>query len=262
MSPADGCEQEGPAKGQAARATHPPTTREPAGRTVTLREAESAFYVLRKTEDVANKYIVMEELGSGQVRVYAAPPGQMWASQQGGGGGMQHLDGQGIQRHGRWKLCTNPCKINQTMGGICISFCCCVASYLSRRIHSTICLHGRLQFGIVSVVVDKATGKKYAMKSMSKRRADVAKNQGADIRTEVEILYHLGGHENVVQLIDVYEDKEDIHLIMVCVCVCMCVRALMSSNQLIWGCPVEPQRWLRSTFHARTASWDTKASEP
>ncbi|KAG1676955.1 hypothetical protein FOA52_014831 [Chlamydomonas sp. UWO 241] len=103
---------------------------------VSVKASSSAFYVLRKTNDVLERYVVQEEeLGSGQ-------------------------------------------------------------------------------FGVVSVVVEKTTGKKYAMKSMSKRRADVAANQGADIRTEVEVLYHLGGHANVVQLHEVYEDNNAIHLIM------------------------------------------------
>lgn len=34
-------------------------------------------------------------------------------------------------------------------------------------------------------------------------------------RLQVEILYHLGGHSNIVQLYDVFEDDATIHLLMV-----------------------------------------------
>jgi hypothetical protein len=34
---------------------------------VRLKEGSSAFYVLRQTDDVLEKYLVLEELGSGQV---------------------------------------------------------------------------------------------------------------------------------------------------------------------------------------------------
>mmetsp|Transcript_24682 Transcript_24682/g.53878 ORF Transcript_24682/g.53878 Transcript_24682/m.53878 type:complete len:930 (+) Transcript_24682:237-3026(+) len=97
---------------------------------------DSAFYVLRKTEDVRSKYFIMEMLGKGQ-------------------------------------------------------------------------------FGVVSVALDRHTGHKYAIKSMNKRRTELSHyDYCKDIRTEVEILYHLSGHPNIIQLHGVYEDSEDIHLIM------------------------------------------------
>jgi hypothetical protein len=38
---------------------------------------------------------------------------------------------------------------------------------------------------------------------------------GAPADCQVEIMYHLGGHKNIVQLYEVYEDAEAIHLILV-----------------------------------------------
>ena len=32
---------------------------------------------------------------------------------------------------------------------------------------------------------------------------------------QVEIMYHLGGHENIVALHEVYEDKDNVHLLLV-----------------------------------------------
>ena len=71
------------------------------------------------------------------------------------------------------------------------------------------------QFGVVSVAIDRSTGNRYAIKSMSKRRAEAPSTHSKDIRTEVELLYHLAGHPNIVQLVDVYEDDEMIHLLQV-----------------------------------------------
>ena len=34
-----------------------------------------------------------------------------------------------------------------------------------------------------------------------------------DVRREMDIMYHLQGHENIVELVDAYEDKEDVHLV-------------------------------------------------
>ncbi len=39
--------------------------------------------------------------------------------------------------------------------------------------------------------------------------------QPQDVVGEVEILYHLGGHPHVVQLFEVFEDRDDIHLVLV-----------------------------------------------
>ena len=72
------------------------------------------------------------------------------------------------------------------------------------------------QFGVVSLALDKRTGKHYAIKSINKRSSGAPFNTFCkDVRNEVEIMFHLGGHDNIVQLHEVYEDNDAIHLIMV-----------------------------------------------
>eukprot|EP00798_Chlamydomonas_sp_ICE-L_P012168 gene12168-15284_t len=61
---------------------------------------------------------------------------------------------------------------------------------------------------------DDITGKQYAIKSLSKRRAKRGYEFCKDIKTEVEILYHLGGHPSILKLHEVYEDDQEIHLVM------------------------------------------------
>eukprot|EP00959_Pyramimonas_sp_CCMP1952_P453458 9468263-Pyramimonas_sp.AAC.2 len=39
------------------------------------------------------------------------------------------------------------------------------------------------------------------------------KEDRMDVRREMDIMYHLQGHDNIVELVDAYEDKEDVHLI-------------------------------------------------
>ncbi|GAX77057.1 hypothetical protein CEUSTIGMA_g4503.t1 [Chlamydomonas eustigma] len=76
---------------------------------------------------------------------------------------------------------------------------------------------GHGQFGAVSVAVHKDTGKRFAMKTISKhvQRAAERKDQFCkDVRNEVEIMYHLGGHPHIVQLQSVYEDSDNIYLLL------------------------------------------------
>lgn len=74
---------------------------------------------------------------------------------------------------------------------------------------------GRGQFGAVCVAVDRTSGEKWACKSVSKRRVQGMHDFSmADVLREVEVLYTVGGHPGVVGLREVYEDDEDLHLIM------------------------------------------------
>ncbi|KAG1660138.1 hypothetical protein FOA52_003798 [Chlamydomonas sp. UWO 241] len=73
---------------------------------------------------------------------------------------------------------------------------------------------GHGQFGTVYVAQDKRTLKRVAIKSMSKRKADLDPNFSKDVRTEIEIMYLLGGHKNIVQLYAVYEDEHTVYLVM------------------------------------------------
>lgn len=72
---------------------------------------------------------------------------------------------------------------------------------------------GKGNFGIVHLVMDKSSGEAFACKSISKRKL-VAKDDIEDVRREVQILMHLSGHKNVVQIYGVYEDQSFIHMVM------------------------------------------------
>ncbi|KAJ9528579.1 hypothetical protein QJQ45_020442 [Haematococcus lacustris] len=72
---------------------------------------------------------------------------------------------------------------------------------------------GKGNFGVVHLVFDKKTGESMACKSISKRKL-VTPDDIEDVRREVQILLHLSGHKNVVQLKGTYEDKSYIHLVM------------------------------------------------
>ncbi|KAF5837173.1 kinase-like domain-containing protein [Dunaliella salina] len=74
---------------------------------------------------------------------------------------------------------------------------------------------GKGQFGIVCIAVEKGTGEKWACKSVSKRRVQGMHDFSmVDVLREVELLYLVGGHPGVVGLREVYEDEEDLHLVM------------------------------------------------
>lgn len=72
---------------------------------------------------------------------------------------------------------------------------------------------GKGNFGVVHLVIDKKTGEQLACKSISKRKL-ITPDDIEDVRREVQILLHLSGHQNVVQLKGTYEDKSYIHLVM------------------------------------------------
>lgn len=72
---------------------------------------------------------------------------------------------------------------------------------------------GRGQYGTTRIAVEKKTGLVYACKSSGKRKmrhpSDVE-----DCKREIQILHHLSGHPNIVGLKGVYEDCQNIHLVM------------------------------------------------
>ena len=72
---------------------------------------------------------------------------------------------------------------------------------------------GKGQFGTTRLVTEKSTGNKYACKSISKRKL-TSDDDRADVRREVQIMYHLAGHANVVALRGAYEDRQYVHLVM------------------------------------------------
>ncbi|KAF5739323.1 hypothetical protein HS088_TW12G00528 [Tripterygium wilfordii] len=72
---------------------------------------------------------------------------------------------------------------------------------------------GRGQFGITYLCTEKATGLKYACKSISRRKL-VDDKEIEDAKREVLILQHLTGQANIVEFKGAYEDKHNLHLVM------------------------------------------------
>ncbi|XP_077220002.1 calcium-dependent protein kinase 29 [Tasmannia lanceolata] len=72
---------------------------------------------------------------------------------------------------------------------------------------------GRGQFGITYLCTEKATGLKYACKSISKRKL-INKNDIEDVKREIMILQHLTGQPNIVEFKGAYEDRKNVHLVM------------------------------------------------
>jgi calcium-dependent protein kinase len=72
---------------------------------------------------------------------------------------------------------------------------------------------GRGEFGITYLCTDRATGEKFACKSISKQKLRTAVDI-EDVRREVEIMKHLPKHPNIVSLKDTYEDDNAVHIVM------------------------------------------------
>ncbi|TXG51995.1 hypothetical protein EZV62_021164 [Acer yangbiense] len=72
---------------------------------------------------------------------------------------------------------------------------------------------GRGQFGITYLCTEKATGSKFACKSISRRKL-VHEKDIEDVRREVMILQHLTGQPNIVEFKGAYEDKQNIYVVM------------------------------------------------
>mmetsp|Transcript_19888 Transcript_19888/g.64727 ORF Transcript_19888/g.64727 Transcript_19888/m.64727 type:complete len:514 (-) Transcript_19888:65-1606(-) len=72
---------------------------------------------------------------------------------------------------------------------------------------------GKGQFGTTYETKDKRTGKKCACKQIPKRKLKSTEDV-EDVRREVAIMHHLGGHQNIVNLFGAYEDDRHIYLVM------------------------------------------------
>uniref|UniRef100_A0A2P2JLU1 non-specific serine/threonine protein kinase n=1 Tax=Rhizophora mucronata TaxID=61149 RepID=A0A2P2JLU1_RHIMU len=72
---------------------------------------------------------------------------------------------------------------------------------------------GRGQFGVTYLSTENSTGKRYACKSISKRKL-VTKNDKEDMKREIHIMQHLSGQPNIVEFKGAYEDKHSVHLVM------------------------------------------------
>ncbi|XP_020105774.1 calcium-dependent protein kinase 1-like [Ananas comosus] len=72
---------------------------------------------------------------------------------------------------------------------------------------------GRGQFGVTYLVTHRATGERFACKSIATRKL-VHRDDVEDVRREVQIMHHLTGHRNIVELRGAYEDRHSVNLVM------------------------------------------------
>ncbi|CAN4089657.1 unnamed protein product [Withania somnifera] len=72
---------------------------------------------------------------------------------------------------------------------------------------------GHGQFGTTFLCIEKGTGKKYACKSIAKRKL-LTDEDVDDVRREIQIMHHLSGHPNVISIKGAYEDAVAIHVVM------------------------------------------------
>ncbi|KAK1434990.1 hypothetical protein QVD17_00745 [Tagetes erecta] len=72
---------------------------------------------------------------------------------------------------------------------------------------------GHGQFGTTFLCIEKATGKRFACKSIAKQKL-LTEEDVEDVRREIEIMHHLSEHPNVVSIQGAYEDSNAVHLVM------------------------------------------------
>ncbi|KAI3468666.1 hypothetical protein Pfo_025329 [Paulownia fortunei] len=76
---------------------------------------------------------------------------------------------------------------------------------------------GHGQFGVTHLVTHvathRATRQTFACKSIATRKL-ITPDDIADVRREVQIMHHLTGHRNIVELKEVFEDRHYVHLVM------------------------------------------------
>lgn len=72
---------------------------------------------------------------------------------------------------------------------------------------------GQGQFGTTYLCIDKSTGNEYACKSIAKRKL-ISAEDVEDVRREIQIMHHLSGHPNIVNIKGAYEDITSVHLVM------------------------------------------------
>ncbi|GBF87804.1 calcium-dependent kinase-like protein [Raphidocelis subcapitata] len=72
---------------------------------------------------------------------------------------------------------------------------------------------GRGAYGTTRRARDRETSAAVAVKSMTKARLCEA-GDGGDVRRELDVMLHLSGHPNVVELLDSFEDSAYVHLVM------------------------------------------------
>ena len=71
---------------------------------------------------------------------------------------------------------------------------------------------GKGHFGVTKLASELSTGRTFACKSIAKRKL-TRKDDIDDIQREVQIMHHLAGHPNIVEMKDAYEDRTHVHLV-------------------------------------------------
>ncbi|KAJ7975914.1 putative Calcium-dependent protein kinase [Quillaja saponaria] len=72
---------------------------------------------------------------------------------------------------------------------------------------------GQGQFGTTLLCLEKGTNKEFACKSIAKRKLTTEEDV-EDVRREIQIMHHLAGHPNVIQIVGAYEDAVAVHVVM------------------------------------------------
>lgn len=72
---------------------------------------------------------------------------------------------------------------------------------------------GRGQFGVTYLVTHKQTQEQLACKSIPTRKL-LNREDIDDVRREVQIMHHLTGHRNIVELRGAFEDRHSVNLVM------------------------------------------------
>ncbi|KAL8263654.1 hypothetical protein R6Q59_021784 [Mikania micrantha] len=72
---------------------------------------------------------------------------------------------------------------------------------------------GRGQFGVTHLCTSKETNEQFACKTIGKRKL-ASQEDMDDVRREVQIMHHLSGQPNIVDLKGAFEDKHSVHLVM------------------------------------------------
>lgn len=72
---------------------------------------------------------------------------------------------------------------------------------------------GRGQFGTTYLATRRPSGERLACKSIPARKL-LSPDDVEDVRREVQIMHHLTGHRNIVELRGAYEDRQSVNLVM------------------------------------------------
>ncbi|GBG00457.1 calcium-dependent kinase [Raphidocelis subcapitata] len=73
---------------------------------------------------------------------------------------------------------------------------------------------GRGAFATTRVCVERASGARYACKTVYKQRLEGLSQEWADVRREVQVMHHLGDHPNIARLVEAFEDEGSVHMVV------------------------------------------------